>query len=185
MTTAQNAAEPLARIRAASRFLRAVTTLGVIVIVGFYVAVAAVPAWFDPLITGSFQGLTMDTGITPIKRIGLLVLMAFPVAVMLYGIWHARRLFMSYEKGEIFTGRTAGHIRLVGLAMVISTALSVAVHTAGSVLLTYDNPPGSRALVVSLSGDTYSLLLAGGLLIVIGWVMREAARLSEENSQFI
>lgn len=185
MATRKNPAEPLGRIKTASQFLKGVTTLGAVLILGFSVAIAAVPAWFDPLISDTFRGLTIATGITPVKRVGLLVLMAFPVAVMLYGIWHARQLFMSYEKGEIFTSQAAGHIRLVGLAMVISTVLSVAFHTLGSVLLTYDNMEGSRALVVSLSGNTYWLLLAGGLLIVIGWVMREAARLSEENSQFV
>lgn len=177
--------EGLGRVRAASRFLKNLATLGAVLILGFSVAVVAVPDWFDQLINNAFPELPITTGITTVKRVGLLVLLAFPVGVTLYGFWHARLLFASYEKGEVFTSRAASHIRLVGLAMLTSAVLSVAVHTLGSVLLTYDNAAGSRAVVVSVSGDTYLLLLAGGLLIVIGWVMREAARLSEENRQFV
>ncbi len=182
---AKDAPEGLARIRAASRFLKNLTTLGAVIILGFGIAFAAFPTWFDQLINNAFPELTIATGITPLKRVGLLALMAFPLAVTLYGLWHARLLFTSYEKGEVFTGRAAGHIRLVGLAMLINAILSPVVHTLGSILLTYDNMAGSRAIAISLSSDTYSLLLTGGLLIVIGWVMREAARLSEENRQFV
>ncbi len=183
--TAKDGPEGFGRIRAASRFLKNLTTLGAVIILGFGVAFAAFPVWFDQLIINAFPELTIATGITPFKRTGLLVLMAFPLAVTLYGLWHARLLFASYEKGEIFTSRAAGHIRLVGLAMLINAILSPLVHTLGSILLTYDNMAGSRAIAVSLSSDSYSLLLTGGLLIVIGWVMHEAARLSEENRQFV
>ena len=185
MATVKDASEGFGRIRAASRFLKNLTTLGAVIIVGFSVSFAAIPVWFDHLIANAFPDLTIATGITPFKRIGLLALMAFPLAVTLYGLWHARLLFASYERGEVFTSTAAGHIRLVGLAMLINAILSVAVHTLGSILLTYDNMAGSRAIAVSFSSDTYSLVLTGGLLIVIGWVMREAARLSEENRQFV
>ena len=183
--TVKSASETLDRISRASRFLKRLTTLGAVVLAGFGVAFAALPSWSDPLIYNAFSDLTIATGITATKRIGLVVLMAFPLAATLFGLWHARLLFASYERGEVFTGTAASHIRLVGLAMLINAILSVGFRTLGSILLTHDNTAGSRAVSVSFSGDTFLLVLMGGLLIVIGWVTREAARLSEENRQFI
>ena len=71
------------------------------------------------------------------------------------------------------------------LAMAGNALAAMILHPLGSLILTYDNLVGSRHLSVSMSSNTYTLILTGGLLIVIGWVMREAARISDENRQFV
>ncbi len=175
----------LARVRKASRVLKLMTTLGAIGLSGAALAIAAVPGWFDPIVHQTFPELGIQGPIVPAKRAGMIGLMALPMAVALFGLWHVRLLFGSYERGEIFTGAAARHIRLVGLAMAVNAVVSLLVHTLGSVLLTYDNAPGTRQLSISLSSDQYMLLLTGGLLIVIGWIMGEAARLSDEHRQIV
>ena len=47
------------------------------------------------------------------------------------------------------------------------------------------NPPGERVLTISLEGADLGQVLAGGLMVVIGWAMREAAVVAEENRGFI
>lgn len=173
------------RIRTTSRFLKRLTSLGMLLILAVSITLAVVPAWFDAIINQAFPALPMATEMTLLKRIGLLVLFALPVSAMLYGLWHVRLLLAAYERGEIFTMTAADHIRRIGLVMAIYALGSVIIYTLATVLLTYDNPVGERQLAVSLSSNTYLSLLLGGLLIVIGWVMREAARLADENQQFV
>lgn len=175
----------LERVRTASRILKLLTTFGAVVILAAALALAVVPGWLDGLIPQAFPELTPGYTVTPIKRAGLLALMAVPLAAVLFGLWHVRLLFGTYERGEIFTIRAARHIRLAGLALAVNAIAAVIVHPVASVLLTYDNAPGARQLSLALGSDTYMLLLAGGLLIVIGWIMGEAARLADENRQII
>ena len=175
----------LNRVRKASRVLKLMTTLGAMAVLGAAIAIATVPGWFDPIIHQAFPELGLQGPIAPAKRAGMIALMALPLAIVLFGLWHVRLLFGSYERGEIFTGAAARHIRLVGLAMAVNAVVSVFAHTLGSVLLTYDNGPGTRQVSISLGSDQYMLLLTGGLLIVIGWIMGEAARLSDEHRQIV
>jgi hypothetical protein len=51
--------------------------------------------------------------------------------------------------------------------------------------LSWTNPPGQKMLQIGLSSDSLGFLVAGGLLTVIGWVMREAARIKAENEGFV
>ena len=175
----------LGRVRAASRLLKALATLGAIGVLGAGIAFVAMPDWFDSLIPQAFPELAPGYVVTPVKRAGMLALMAVPFAAVLFGLWHVRLLFGAYERGEVFTETAARHIRLVGLAMAANAIAAVIVHSLGSILLTYDSAPGTRQLSIALGSDTYLLLLTGGLLVVIGWIMGEAARLADENRQIV
>lgn len=173
------------RVVRLSLWLKRLATLGVILFVGFALSVVIVPGWFDTMVTAAYPEMTIATGITPFKRISLILLLALPLTVSLYGLWNIRMLFDCYARGEVFSPAPAAHIRNVGLAMLVNVVLTALVHSLGSVILTLDNPTGSRQLTISASSDTYLLLLLGGLLVVIGWIMQEAARISDENSSFV
>ena len=177
--------EALGRVRKASRLLKGLTTLGVLGVLSAAIAFAAVPSWFDTVIPPTFSELAPDYEITPLKRAGLLMLMTVPLAAVVFGLWHVRLLFGSYERGEIFTRAAARHIRLAGLAMAANVIATLIAYPLGSVLLTYDNPPGARQVSIAFGSNHYMLLLTAGLLIVIGWVMGEATRLSDENRQIV
>ncbi len=186
MSTGQDGPfEALVRVRAASRILKALTTLGGLGVLAVAVAFAAVPGWFDAVVPNAFPDLAPGTVITPVKRAGLLALMAVPLAAVLFGLWHVRLLFGTYARGEVFTAAAARHIRMTGLAMAANALAAIIAHSLGSVLLTYDNAPGARQFSIALGSDTYLLFLTGGLLIVIGWIMGEAARLADENRQIV
>ncbi len=177
--------EALGRVRTASRILKALTSLGALGVLGAAMAFVAVPAWFDTLIPQAFPELMPGYVVTSAKRAGLLALMAVPLGTVLFGLWHVRLLFGAYERGEVFTTTAARHLRLAGLALAANALAAVFIHPLGSILLTYDNAPGERQFSIALGSDTYMLLLAGGLLIVIGWIMGEAARLADENRQIV
>jgi len=177
--------DAFARVKRMSLWLKHLTTAGLIGCVGFGAAILAVPAWFDTMVMLANREVTVVAGITPIKRDLLRVLYCLPLAVTLCGLWNVRMLFGCYARGEVFSPAPAAFIRNLGLVMLASVGVSLLMPIAGSLLLTYDNPAGSRQLSIGVSSDTYMLVLLGGLFLVIGWVMREAARISEENSRFV
>ena len=96
-----------------------------------------------------------------------------------------RGLFALYRRGQILTDAAAERIRRIGAALVVLAVAGTLLHTAQALLLTIDNPAGQRHLVLSLSSDSLGFLLSGGLLVVIGWAMREAARAAAENASFV
>lgn len=177
--------DTLSRIKSASRVLQCLTSIGLVLVVVASVGLTLNPAWFDAAIGNAFPDLVIATGITPIKRIGMICLAAFPITLVFYGLWHLRLLFVAYRHGRIFSDEAPDHLLKVGLAMAGNALAAMILHPLGSLILTYDNLVGSRHLSVSMSSNTYTLILTGGLLIVIGWVMREAARISDENRQFV
>ena len=63
------------------------------------------------------------------------------------------------------------------LAPLISVALTVA--------LTLGNPPGERMLAITFSIHDYFALIVGGVLFAAATIMREAARIAEENAGFV
>jgi ABC-type Fe3+ transport system permease subunit len=96
-----------------------------------------------------------------------------------------RRLFSRYRAGEVLTDACAAHIRATGLWLGALAVLQVAVHPLQTVALSFQAPAGQRQLSVALTGETLWLLLAAGLLAVIGHAMRLAARTAEENRSFV
>jgi len=177
--------EAFSRVKKTSWWLKNLTSLGMIVFAGFGLGVVVVPDWFNSMVALSYPELPFATDVTLAKKTGLILLYLIPLTIVLYVLWNVRLLFECYGRGEVFSAEPANYIRKVGMAMVANVFVSVFIRSMGSVLLTFDNPAGSKQLSISLSGDIYLLLLMGGLLIVIGWVMQEAARISEENRQFI
>ena len=173
------------RIRLVSRYLKIVALLGAVGIGCLSLYFAAVPSVFDEQIMRDYAHLLIDSGFTPIKRIGLIVLLAGPVSLLVYAMWRISQLFACYERGQVFSPAAARHMRVAGTAIAATGGLSIVVNTLAVLLLTYDNAPGERFLEITVSSANYASLLFGGLLIVIGWVMHEAVRVANENRQFI
>ena len=173
------------RIRWISRYLKIVALIGAVGIGGLSPYFAAVPSMFDAQILRDYDHLLIGSSFTPVKRVGLILLLAGPVSLLVYAMWRISRLFACYERGRIFAPAAARHIRAAGAALAANGALSIPINTLAVLLMTYDNAPGKRMLAVEVSSTNYATLLFRGLLIVIGWVMHEAARVADENRRFI
>lgn len=180
-----NTIDGFARVKSLSRWLKYLATCGIIMFVAFSLSVVIVPDWFDTMIRLAFQDIPAPTGITPIKRLGLMVLLAAPLGVALFGLWKIRALFACYALGDVFSERPARHIWWAGFAMVLNALLTIVTYSLGSLVLTYDNPVGEKQFAVAVSSDLFFVFLTGGLLMVIGQVLHEAGRISAENRQFI
>ncbi len=108
-----------------------------------------------------------------------------PLAATLYALIHMRGLFGLYRAGEILTPASAERIRDIGLGLFVLAVLGPVTNMIQMLILTWNNPPGQRALVLGISGATLGFVLAGALMILIGRVMSEAARMAEENRSFV
>lgn len=113
---------------------------------------------------------------------GALCIISLPA---LWGLWSLRRLFEGYAVGAIFTVAAARRLRHCGVALVVAGLETPFGSMLLSGALSLDLPKGSRMLVLSWSGNDVVLLVIGALLLIIGRVMGEAARIAEDNAGFV
>jgi hypothetical protein len=125
------------------------------------------------------------TAMTPFKYTAVIGIGWVALLPLVAALGHMRHLFIRYQQGEILTDPCAHHILRTGQWLVALAAVSVLIHPVQTLLMTIDNAPGQKALAVSIDSAILGFLLAGGLLVTIGWVMREAARAAAENASFI
>lgn len=120
-----------------------------------------------------------------LERFAGLGISLLPAAIGLYALVNLRRLFSFYEKGFYFTAETVACMRHMAWAAIAASPAAILAGAALSVALSLDNPPGARQLAISISSGQITTLLAGFVLLVMSWVMRDAVRLQEENAAFV
>lgn len=114
-----------------------------------------------------------------------LLLGLISLAILLFTLNAMRQLFEAYRDGEVLTDYCARLIQQIGQGFLALAAASFVIRPIQSVLLTMANPPGQRSLAISVNNEMIFFVLAGGLIIVIGWAMREAADAASENRAFV
>ncbi|WP_213546514.1 DUF2975 domain-containing protein [Vannielia litorea] len=130
-------------------------------------------------------GIAPERALAPLHRAGVAALGALPALAMLYLLREMARLFGRYAAGETLTEACARHILRIGAGLLVAVALELVTRPLQIMLASLANPPGERVLTISLEGADLGQVLAGGLMVVIGWAMREAAVVAEENRGFI
>ncbi|MBO6625483.1 DUF2975 domain-containing protein [Boseongicola sp. H5] len=117
--------------------------------------------------------------------LSILVIQSVGLLLTFYVLWQMRGLFAYYKSGETLTARCAGQILRIGKGLVAIGVIGILSNTLIVLILTWGNPVGQRVLSVGFNDGDVGFILAGGLIVVIGWVMREAALVAEENRGFI
>ncbi len=108
-----------------------------------------------------------------------------PVSMLIYGLVQLRRLFCLYGAGQIFSNLHAVYLRRFALASILSVFLQILSGSLLSVLLTFQNPPGTRQLTVSITSDHLGTVFLGSVLLVIAWIMVEGSKMAEDNAQIV
>jgi hypothetical protein len=127
----------------------------------------------------------LPTSLDLSTRIAGLFVSAVPVFVLLYALHQSYKLFDAFRHGDAITSNAALCLRRIGLSMIVIAALRPIIGAILSLLLTLANPPGGRHIVIGISSDDYMIATFAGLVIAIGYVMTEAARLAEDNKQIV
>jgi hypothetical protein len=94
-------------------------------------------------------------------------------------------LFGCFAQGELLARRPALYLRRLGLGLCALAAAQPLGHTLAILALTWGNPKGERQLWFGLSSDHYLALLFGLLLLALAQVLHEAARVADENAEFV
>ncbi len=174
------------RVRRVSRVLAVVSTVGIVAI-----PVLAGLLWALVLLDGLMSAIPAVAGLNPAAEIsGPARLIGFlgtmlPAAAVMVGLLYLRRLFNAYAAGEFFTARNAARICGFAWSVIAMGLLRPVGGMLTSVAVTLDNPPGQRALAIGFGSPEVNILFVGSVVLVIGWVMREAAKLADENAAFV
>jgi hypothetical protein len=140
------------------------------IILGGVALIAAPQNWLAARFVELPDGTVFSTG----KRFVILATDLLASLPMVWVIWQMRGLFQRYMNGEVLTQPCAGHILRAGLGLISLAALLTLLPSLQILLLTLDNLNGTRVFSISIRGADIALALAGGLIVVVGWVMREA-----------
>jgi hypothetical protein len=182
--TTQDPDLAMGRIKHLSRWASQVALGGCLVLVGLYVF-ALVFMTSDEFMYGNFVGKEFKITDSSVVRAICYGLAFVPMVLYLAGLIAMRRLMALFEKGFVFTERAALEITRIGWYVALIAPVSIGCMTLGSVLLTWSNGPGQRAFSFQFGVGDILALSYGGLLIIIGIVMREAAKISDEHRQFV
>jgi hypothetical protein len=182
--------ERLTRIRQLSNAMKVVVTVILVlisVISAILLLLLLLPALLD-VSTGTLALTGVDrmlVDVPVLQRLGLAAVVALAFWLLCRIFWNVRQLFCRFSEGVFFTPGTQSHILKVGTWLLAYGVFDVLSDPIGSVLLTLDNVPGERRLELELSGSEFFFLIFGALMIVFGWIMREAASIAEENRHFV
>lgn len=113
------------------------------------------------------------------------LLAMIPLGALAYGLLSARRCFIAFADGHIFSRQPIGHLRTFAIAIAASALLKPFAGAALSVLLSASSTTGTRTLAFAIGSDTLIALIFSGMVAIIAWVMAEASDLADENQQFV
>ena len=140
----------------------------------------AVLAGHASLPSGAVQGQLL-----PWQRLAAGAVMGVPLALLLIGVWQARRCFEMFAQGQVFTAqathllrRFAGWVAWAALAALLASSVT-------SVLLTLHHPPGMRHLAISIGSDHVFTLFFAGLVWLMAAVIGQGQAMAEENEGFV
>ncbi len=175
--------EGLRRIRRLAWLVRALCLLGVVVIGTLPFIFWADPLWVAEVAANNWHvaKLQLDLG----SRLWGLAASMLPTAVSLFALWQMWSLFGCFAQGELLASRPARHLRRLGLGLCALAAAQPLGQTLVILALTWGNPKGERQLWLGLSSDHYLSLLFGLLLLALAQVLHEAARVADENAEFV
>lgn len=160
--------------------------LSIIAIVVIVVAVAASALFGDlPLDIRAAAGVAPEVALSRGMLAVVALIGALPAVAMVYVLVRMSGLFRSYAMGETLTPLCAGHIRAIGVGLLTMAVLGFVARPIQIVLASLGNPPGERVLAVGFGSMELGLVLAGGLLLTIGWAMADAVRAAQENAEIV
>lgn len=176
-------ADGLRRIRRLAWIVRALCLFGLVVIGTLPFIFWAQPDWVAEVAasTWNLNKLQLDLH----SRLWGLAASMVPTSVSLFALWQMWSLFGCFAQGELLATRPAQHLRRLGLGLCTLSAAQPLGQTLAILALTWGNPKGERRLWLGLSSDHYLALLFGLLLLALAQVLLEAARVADENAEFV
>lgn len=127
----------------------------------------------------------VDHNIPAFSRMLAFLCDLIPLSAIIFALLKLKNLFSLYESGHIFTEQNVNCYRGLGRTLMVWVACDIVNRTLLGIVLTLDNPPGKRLLVVGLDGGDFTGIFVGISVLIISWVMDEARKLQEEQALII
>jgi hypothetical protein len=162
-----------------------VTTVGIGAVAILTVMGLLIPDWTRNLLLAKLGLAGAELPVAPSARFIIAIIVAVPVGVILFGLFAVRALFAEFALGHVFTARSARYLQIFAATVLAQAPLGPLTALALTSALTFGNPPGQRMIAVAFSLNDLFALIIGGVLYATATVMREAARIAEENASFV
>lgn len=136
-------------------------------------------------VQGSLPSLAIQQPLKVWQRLAAGITMGVPLAFMLAGVWQARRCFLHFAQGLVFTSQVARYLRNVAGFMALAAVAAVVCGAATSAILTWTNAPGTRQLSIAFGSNHIFTLFFAALVWMLGDVIAKGRALVEENEGFV
>lgn len=178
--------EPSSNLAWLGQAMAVVSTIGLVALPLFDIL-----AYLDPGIGTAANFDVDDTGAllsaaVPLPfRVAALACSLVALGFSVWALWSLRALFLRYAQGEVFSPRALKLLNNVATALFAGVIVSFAMHAPISLLLSWAQGPGHRAISLAFGTGDLGTLFEAGVVLVIARVMREAGRLADENAKFV
>lgn len=132
-----------------------------------------------------FSGYTLPETFATWQIVAYIVSLSVGLALLAVPLWYLYRLLTRYRSGETLSPACAMALRRIGQGLLAMAAFSFASNTLNVLALTALNPPGQRTLSFSITDAEIGLVLGGAVVVLVGWVMGQAADVAQENRSFV
>jgi len=174
-----------ARLVLLSRVMVWLAGIGIILVIVLTILALALSDWTRNLLLARLGEAGAALSLDPGSRLLAAAIVAVPVGVMVFGLWHVRALFREFAAGRVLPESAARHLQIFGATVLAQAPLGPLTAAGFSAALSLGNPPGQRAIMIAFSIHDYFALIVGGVLFAAATVMREAAHLADENKGFV
>jgi hypothetical protein len=158
----------------------------------FYLAPIAV-VWFWLSVHTSFdifsnvgvgaQFFTWKVTLNGTTRFLAIIVSIVPMSISMYAMHQLVKIFRHYEQGDVFSVENANRYQKLAYALFAWVIGGLFYSMVMSFVMTFQNT-GFKQKVVAVSFGSYDLmaLITGGIVLLIAWVMKEAQKISEDQS---
>lgn len=185
LTAASEAVQAMRRIQRLSRILALACLILIAllpVIVAIYWAVADVGAL---ALRANLPADAIRGDLMAWQRMAGALISEGPLALLLIGLWEARKCFNQFSAGQVFNSQAVLFLRHFAGWFMASVLAGIAATTAVSVLLTLQNAPGLRHVSVAIGSDQIFMFFFAGMVWLMAAIIGQGQLLAEENATFI
>jgi hypothetical protein len=113
------------------------------------------------------------------------ILSLLPTLTIVIMSYQLSRLFKNYEMGKVFTKENIYVYQKLGYSLFALTAVQFILPGLMSIIMTFQNNPGERMLIISVGTLQLLPLIIGFVVIGITHVMKKAYHLEKEQQYII
>lgn len=118
------------------------------------------------------------------KNFGFVVIRSLPSLALLASFIFIRRIFTIFSTGEFFTVATARNLKFFSISIIIFGLIRPLAYIEKDLIIRLEEAK-SMEYYLEIPDAGGSFLFLGFSLLIISWVMGEAARLAEDNRSII